>query len=148
MGSIDIATTSPDCKKYIFGCNFFSLIFKINNMRKNISLRIVLIAIMAITLSMIPDVQSADAKANANSSHSFLSYEKDARVGSGADCGQLVVAYVIGSTEEIDTGTYVWAKPQCTVPYPDGIITSLSGSTYGQSFYIVNGLVGAHAYPC
>jgi len=117
-------------------------------MRQDFLLRSILIALMAITLSMVPHFQPANAKANTNSSHSFTGYERNAKVGSGVECGELRLVFVIGSTEEIETGTYVWSNPNCTAPYPDGIITSLSGSTYGLSFYIVDGLVGAQAEPC
>jgi hypothetical protein len=78
-------------------------------------------------------------------------YIKDAKVRSSGQrlpCGTNTFAIVANEADEIDTGTEIWANPNMTAHYPDGIITSMSGSTYGQSFFVVDGIVGASATPC
>jgi hypothetical protein len=63
-------------------------------------------------------------------------------------CGENIIVFVEYSTEEIDTGTHLYGDHHCINPVNDMIITSRSGSTYGQTFYVVDGVVGEHAEPC
>ena len=64
------------------------------------------------------------------------------------NCGTDYTVWVSNSTDIITTGTHVYINPQCTNPLPDTIIISQSGSTLGQAFYVVNGVVAGSAIPC
>lgn len=94
---------------------------------------------------------SGTPKAASMKGDEVFSYSLYARAGSASEfyyCGEDIIVFVANSTDEINTGTEIWRNHTLTVHYPDGIITSRSGSTMWQSFYIVNGIVGTSAEPC
>lgn len=85
------------------------------------------------------------------SENGFSGYIIDAKSGSSNEvfsCGEDILVTVANSTDEIATGTEVWIGHTMTLHYPDGVITSKSPSTYGESFIVVDGIVGEHATPC
>ena len=63
------------------------------------------------------------------------------------NCGTYFTVYVVNSTDIITTGTAVYEDVTLTIPLNFTII-SQSGATIGQTFYVVNGIVGGHAIPC
>ncbi len=63
------------------------------------------------------------------------------------NCGDLALMFTDVPGAEINTGTYLWANKTCTVPFPNGILTSISGSTTGLSFYVSGGVVGSQTTP-
>jgi hypothetical protein len=63
------------------------------------------------------------------------------------NCGTYFTVYVKNATDIITTGTAVYEDVQLTIPLNFTII-SQSGATMGQTFYVVNGIVGGYATPC
>lgn len=74
----------------------------------------------------------------------FTGYSRFAKTGMTFNdwaCGQFLYVYVNNYDEEIAIGTSIWVDAAMTTPFPTGILTSLDGSTSGQSFWVIGGVV-------
>ncbi|SJZ78531.1 hypothetical protein [Sediminibacterium ginsengisoli] len=90
------------------------------------------------------------SKISGSSHRAFDGYYRDIKTGQTFDnwyCGQFIYIYLRNADDEITIGKSVWADLSLTTPFPNGIITSYYGSTYGQSFYVLNGVIYDYATP-
>jgi ribonuclease BN (tRNA processing enzyme) len=108
--------------------------------------------IRSVTLVMVMATFMYGTSTSSQEPESLVSgYIIPAKAGSQSavfNCGDDILVTVANSSIEITTGTEVWIGHTQTLHYPDGVITSKTGSTDGQSFYVENGIVGSSATPC
>lgn len=131
-------------------------------MKKNIVKKLNLVLLSLVTLfslsftTSLKAKQTKEGRLNNINSKSFTNYRL-AKAGStfasgtayeSVNCADALILVVANSNDELTTGTHVWVNPARTIPVPNGIITSQSGSTYGLSFYVTNGVIGEEAVPC
>ncbi len=127
---------------------------KINFLKLKFTIHIVLviISIASITAWKNPTKVFSEKKVFFSKENlKFVGFSRAVRCGlttTYLNCGEEYTVFVASSSEEINTGTHIYGNPNCTVPAYDGVVTSLSGSTYGQTFYVVNSIVAGTASPC